>query len=100
MNVQDYCNNVELELSCWKLKLEEVDKKIQAVPSINKYKMLGNIESLHIVLTELEDRINELRTSCPTEWNPVREDLSSSIKKFESEVDSVQKALFDYDFGG
>ncbi len=100
MNVQDYCRNVELELSSWKSKLESLDHKIQSMPSIDKYRMLGNIEGLHIILTEMDDRIMELQKECPTEWNPIREEVHAKLNDLEERVDASQKAFHDYDFGG
>ncbi len=67
MNTYDCCHTMEKELSCWRSRLESIDQKIQRTPSIDKYKMLGSIEDLHMVMAELDDRINALRTSCETE---------------------------------
>ncbi|MFZ5765826.1 MAG: hypothetical protein ACOY4H_09550 [Thermodesulfobacteriota bacterium] len=61
------CNDMERELAGWRSRLEEVSRKFDAVPSIDKYKLTPHIEGLHIVLTELDDRISLLRRECPTQ---------------------------------
>lgn len=90
MKVQDCCHNMEMELSSWKSKLENVDRDIQRVPSIDKYKMLGSIESLHMILAELDDRINDLRTSCTTEWRSEGEEPTIKGEDWGGKVESTQ----------
>ncbi len=59
------CMDMERELAGWRSRLEEVSRKFDTVPSIDKYKLTPHIEGLHIVLTELDDRISMLRRECP-----------------------------------
>ncbi|MBI5559571.1 MAG: hypothetical protein HY885_18265 [Deltaproteobacteria bacterium] len=66
MTTDTCCQNIERELSCWKGRLDEVAHKFDAVPSIDKYKLTPHIEGIHILLTELDDRINTLRKECPS----------------------------------
>ncbi len=51
-------------------------------------------------MTELEDRIDSLRTSCPTEWNPVREEIKGKISGLGDKYEEAEGAFFDYDIGG
>ncbi|MEW6426500.1 MAG: hypothetical protein AB1568_00550 [Thermodesulfobacteriota bacterium] len=99
MNTREFCNNLNLELNSWRSRLAEVSRHFDEVPSIDKYRLTTQIEGLHILLTELDDRMNELLESCPTgEWR-VGEDVVGtpgvSIKE-----DAGTSAKHDYDFGG
>jgi hypothetical protein len=100
MEIKDYCRNVEMELTLWKSKLYDVIRKMDQAPTRNKEKMYENINGLHILLTELEDRLDSLRTSCPTEWRPEKEAIQGKLGALENRYKEASGVLFDYDFGG
>jgi len=100
MEVKDYCRNVEMELTLWKSKLYDVIRKMDQTATGNKEKMYEEINGLHILLTELEDRVDSLRTSCPTEWRPEHEQIKAKLGTLENRYKEAANAKFDYDFGG
>jgi hypothetical protein len=99
MNVYEYCNSLERELSLWKEKLADVTNRIDELPSIDKYKLTPHIEGLHILLTEMNDRLEKIRVACPVDWPPDETeytkvgDLADNFKESEG-------VEHDYDFGG
>ena len=50
--------------------------------------------------TELEDRLDRLRTACPTDWRPEEKDIQVKLGDLESRYNNAAKVLFDYDSGG
>ena len=68
MNIQDYCNGIEQELSVWELKLIDLRRKVDRLSSGDKHRMLASVEDIHIVVTQLSGMIKELCTECPSEW--------------------------------
>ena len=66
MASRNYCVNVGEELEVWSNKLHELSGKIDRMASIDKYRLLPQIEELHIVMTEMDDRLCEVMTACPT----------------------------------
>jgi len=100
MDVRDYCSNVEMELTAWKAKLYDVIRKIDQLPTGDKEKLYENIEGLHITMTELDDRIHELRTQCPTEWSPVREEIKVKVSDLAAKYEDAMQSLFDYTYAG
>lgn len=100
MNTLEYCTHVENELANWREKLGAIDHRIEGLSCGEKEKMLPNIEELHMVMAELDDRIMALKTSCPTEWQPVREEISERVKGFGEKYAFATKEVVDYDFGG
>lgn len=100
MEIKDYCRNVDMELTLWKSKLYDVIRKMDKAPTGDKQKMYEEINGLHILLTELEDRLDGLRTSCPTEWSPEREEIKGKLGSLENRYKETTNVLFDYDFGG
>lgn len=100
MEVKDYCRNVEMELTSWKSKLYDIIRKMDSAPTGNKEKIYEDINGLHILMTELEDRLDNLRTSCPTEWSPEEKEIRVKLSDLENRYKDASKVLFDYDFGG
>jgi len=66
MASRNYCSNVGGELEVWSSKLHDLSGKIDRMASIDKYRLLSQIEELHIVMTEMDDRLCEVMTACPT----------------------------------
>jgi predicted nuclease with TOPRIM domain len=89
MEVKDYCNNVQMELNNWKARLYDIIRKIDQIPTGEKQKMHDEIESLHMIVTELEDRIDNLRTNCPTEWEPERKELGAKVEKLAQKYEEL-----------
>lgn len=100
MDVKDYCKNMEMELTLWKAKLYDVVSKMDKLPSGDKQRMYENVNGLHILMTELDDRVDGLRSSCPTEWSPEREEIQVKLKDLSARYKETANVLFDYDFGG
>jgi hypothetical protein len=57
--------NITQELTTWSERLHELSKKIDRIPSIDKYKLQPQIEELHMIMTELDDRLCQLITDDP-----------------------------------
>ena len=66
MATREYCTSVAEELEYWSKRLHELSNKFDMVPSIDKYKVLPHIEELHILMTEVDDRLCDVMNSCST----------------------------------
>ncbi|WP_310599174.1 hypothetical protein [Desulfobulbus sp.] len=100
MEIKDYCNNVDLELSTWKAKLMDVLGKIEPLSTGRKEGIFEEINGLQIVLTELEDRIEKLRTECPLAWKPERASIEKRMAELSERYSDARMEFFDYEFGG
>lgn len=94
-----YCSNVAGELEGLSTKLHNLSDKIDRLPSIDKYKLQTHIDELHIIMTELDDRLCEMVTSCS--------DVEMIDRKEETNRpgapvygSSRKDEFFDYDIGG
>ena len=96
MDVLDYCKGLENEMTAWKAKLYDVMRKIDKLGSAEKEKVLPNIEDLHIFLEEMTDRVETLKTECPSDWSPMKKEIEdSSINmrgKYEDTMDYIGQA--------
>ena len=100
MEIKDYCKNVDRELTQWQGKIYDVVNKIDSLPTGNKQRMFEDVNGLHIIMAELGDRIDKLRTECPISWEPEKEDASFHDPKFNYNFNDTANVHFDYEFGG
>ncbi len=70
-----YCSSVAEELEFWSGRLHELSRKIDSAPSIDKYRLLPHIEELHILMTEVDDRLCDVMNACPTVENLKEEEI-------------------------
>jgi len=95
MDVQDYCKGMETEMTAWKAKLYDVMRKIDKLGTAEREKVLPNIEDLHMLLEEMTDRVQNLKTECPSNWSPVKkeiEDGSIDMRgKYEETMEFIGK---------
>lgn len=96
MDVQDYCKGLEMEMTAWKAKLYDVMRKVDKLGSAEKEKVLPNIEDLHIFLEEMSDRVETLKTECPSDWSPIKKEIEDSSLnmrgKYEETMDYIGQA--------
>ncbi|UCF92078.1 MAG: hypothetical protein JSW39_28070 [Desulfobacterales bacterium] len=96
MDVMDYCKGMEMELTAWKAKLYDLSRKVDKLGSAEKEKILANVEDLHMFVTEMSDRIEQLRNECPTEWSPQKKDIDEAHVdmrgKYEETLEYIGKA--------
>jgi hypothetical protein len=100
MEVKDYCKYVNAELIVWKAKLYDVMSKMDKLPTSDKQRMFEEINGLHIVMDELEERVEKLRTECPLTWKPEQEKIQAKLADLSSRYNGAAGIFFDYDFGG
>ena len=96
MDVQDYCKGMETEMTAWKAKLYDVMRKVDILGSAEKEKILPNVEDLRMLLGEMEDRVEKLKTECPSDWSPMKNEIEGGSVdmrgKYEETMDYIGKA--------
>ena len=96
MDVQDYCKGMETEMTAWKAKLYDVMRKVDSLGSADKEKILPNVEDLHMFLEEMTDRIEKLKTECPSDWSPDKKQIEEGSVdmrgKYEETMEYIGKA--------
>jgi hypothetical protein len=96
MDVKDYCKGMEMELTAWKAKLYDLTRRVDKLGTAEKEKVLANVEDLHMLVTEMSDRVEQLRNECPTEWTPQKKEIDESSVdmrgKYEETMEYIGKA--------
>jgi len=100
MEIKEYCKYVDTELTMWKTRLYDVMSKIDKLPTGNKQRMYEEVNGLNIVMAELEERIDKLRTECPVAWKPEQEKIKEKFSEINDKYKEATGVFFDYDFGG
>ena len=100
MELQDYCRNVHIELSGWKAKVYDVVRKLDKVSTGEKAKVVDQVNDLHIIVEELEDRLSSLEKECPTEWSPVRTEIQNKLQALGYKWEKAWKAYPGGFYGG
>ena len=100
MEIHDYCKNMDRELSQWEGKLHNVVFQMDSMPTSAKQGMYEEVNGLHIVVTELADRIKQLRTECSVAWKVESDGAVPTISGSSQRFNDAAGIHFDYDFGG
>lgn len=100
MELKDYCKNVDTELSQWHDRLGKIVSHLDAMPTRTKEALYEEVNGLHILMDEMDDRINQLRTQCSISWEPEEDSPTPTIAGTSKRFNDTPGLAFDYDFGG
>lgn len=98
MATREYCSSMAEELAVWSEKLHKLSSEIDRIPSIDKHRLFPQIEGMHILMTELDDRLCDLMMACPTVAD--RRDETRPWKGMAFQVGKNSGEQFDYEIGG
>jgi hypothetical protein len=105
MLVTNCCKAMEMELAAWKATVYDIVRKMDKMPGSAKEKFLPNLEDLHILVEELDQRIENIRTNCTPETGiddikTERERVTYSLPELRVKAEDAMKILSAGDFGG
>jgi hypothetical protein len=96
MELNDYCKYMSMELTAWKAKMYDVVRRVDKLGTAEKEKVLANVEDLHMLVAEMEDRVDKLTKECPTEWSPIKNEIDNAHvdmrSKYENTMAYIGKA--------
>ncbi len=93
MDVKDFCSAMESEMTSWKAKLYDVMRRIDKLGTAEKEKMLMNIQDLNIYLDDMSNRVEQLRTECPSDWSPIKQELEQGSIDMRGKFDETMEAI-------
>ena len=100
MDVNSYCDNLSVELGGWKEKVGQIAQRLDRMPSGDKEKVVPQVNELHALIEELDDRIGRLRRECPAEWQPDKIELDTKVERIKSTYEDVWQNVSGADVGG
>lgn len=93
MELKDYCSNLSAELTGWKAKVYDIIRRLDKLSSGDKAKVMDQVYDLHILLGELEDRIERLTRECPTEWSPDKIEIEQKLRDVKTYWEKAWSAM-------
>ena len=101
MELQDYCQNVQTELTGWKAKVYDVMRRLDRADTGDKGKVVSQVNDLHILVEELSYRISQLERECPTEWRPASgEEIQNKLQALGYKWKEAWQGVAGGDVGG
>jgi len=99
------CKTMEAELTAWKANVYDIARKLEELPGAERENILPNIEDLHILIAEMDDRIDHIRVNCSPETciddiRTDREKFDKSLSKLRVTADEAMRGLGAGNFGG
>ena len=96
---------MEMELTGWKAIVYDIARKMDQLPGGQKEKIQPNIEDLHILITEMDERIEQIRNNCTPETGmddiqTERESFNKAISTLRVSAEEAMRGLGGGDFGG
>jgi len=105
MKARNCCKTMEAELTAWKANVYDIVRHMEELPGGEKEKILPNIEDMHILIAETDDRIEQIRENCTPETGIAdirtdREEFDKSLTKLRVTAEEAMQGLGAGDFGG
>jgi len=96
---------MEAELTAWKANVYDIARKMETLTGGEKEKILPNIEDLHILIAEMDERIDQIRDNCTPETgiDDIRTDkelFDKSLSTLRVTAEQAMRGLGAGDFGG
>ena len=105
MKAINCCKTMEAELTAWKANVYDIVRKMEELSGGAKEKFLPNIEDLHILIAEMDDRIDQIRQNCTPETGiddirTDREKFDKALTSLRVTADEAMRGLGAGNFGG
>ncbi|MGD2037749.1 MAG: hypothetical protein PVH28_07695 [Desulfobacterales bacterium] len=105
MKALNCCKTMEAELTAWKANVYDIVRKLDELSGGEKEKFHANIEDLHMLISEMDDRIDQIREKCNPETGiddirTDREKFDNALGSLRVSADEAMQILSAGDFGG
>jgi len=96
---------MEAELTAWKANVYDIVRKMEELGGGAREKVLPNIEDLHMLIAEMDDRIDQIRDNCTPETGiddikTDRELFNKSLGTLRVTAEEAMRGLGAGNFGG
>jgi hypothetical protein len=95
MDVKDFCAGMEMEMTAWKAKMYDAMRKIDKLGSAEKEKILMNVQDLNMILDDMAQRVEQLRTECPSDWSPIKKEIEEGHVDMRGKYEETMNAIGD-----
>ena len=105
MKARNCCKTMQAELTAWKANVYDIVRKMEELPGGEREKILPNVEDLHMLIAEMDDRIEYIRDNCTPETvmddiRTEREDFDKHLASLRVKSEEAMQGLGAGNFGG
>ena len=105
MKALDCCKTMEMELTAWKAMIYDIVRNMEKLPGGEKERILPNIQDIHILVEEMDERIEDIREKCAPQTciediKTEREEYDKIAVSFRVKVEDAIQFLGAGNFGG
>ena len=105
MKARNCCKTMEAELTAWKANVYDIVRSMENLPGGEKEKILPNIEDLHMLIAEMDERLDQIRENCTPETGiddirTDREKFDKSLATLRVTAEEAMRGLGAGNFGG
>jgi hypothetical protein len=93
MKARNCCKTMEMELTAWKAMVYDIVRNMEKLGGGEKENILPNIQDIHILIEEMDNRIEEIREKCSPETGI--DDIRTEREKFNVDVSSLRVKVED-----
>jgi len=105
MTATNCCKTMEMELTGWKAIVYDITRKMETLPGGQRESIRPNIEDLHMLIAEMDDRIDQIRQNCKPETciddiQTERKAFNASLSSLRVTTEEAMRGLGGGNFGG
>lgn len=105
MKARNCCKTMQAELTAWKANVYDIARKMEDLSRNEREGILPHIEDLHILIAEMDDRIEQIQEKCTPETGiddirTDREEFDKHLATLRVTADEAMKGLGGGNFGG
>ena len=91
MDVSAYCDTLEKQLAGWKAKLYDVIRLVDKLSEGDKETVFPSIRGLHSIVDEIDSEVEQLRTACPADWSPNRQNIDDKMAELQQTLKNLSE---------
>ena len=95
MELQEYCHNMGTELAGWKDKIDHIVSQVDSLGTEERGRILSNVQDMHMLVEDIEERILTLEKECPVAWDPHKKALDDAHVDMRAKYEETMHYLGD-----
>ena len=93
MDATAYCDTLEAHLTGWKAKLYDAIRVVDRLPEKEKETVFASIRGLHSIVDQIDAEVEQLRTACPADWSPNRQNLVAKMAELQQSLKNLSEGV-------
>lgn len=91
MDVKEYCDKMDKQLSGWKEYIGDVIKAADRLPGGQRQALVPMIDRLQPLLKAIDSELELLKTSCPADWSPQRKSVENNLRELHETLKKLSE---------